>query len=80
MSKANPIKIYFLDNFDSFTYNLVDELTMLGCELVVYRNNISAEVIFNKMPGSIKSFKTLNYEGSQARINGIDVDVIGIRS
>ena len=49
MSKANPIKIYFLDNFDSFTYNLVDELTMLGCELVVYRNNISAEVIFNKM-------------------------------
>ena len=49
MSKVNPIKIYFLDNFDSFTYNLVDELTMLGCELVVYRNNISAEVIFNKM-------------------------------
>ena len=49
MSKTNPIKIYFLDNFDSFTYNLVDELTMLGCELVVYRNNISAEVIFNKM-------------------------------
>ncbi|TMO08543.1 aminodeoxychorismate/anthranilate synthase component II [Pseudoalteromonas sp. S558] len=49
MSKANSIKIYFLDNFDSFTYNLVDELTMLGCELVVYRNNISAEVIFNKM-------------------------------
>ena len=49
MSTANPMKIYFLDNFDSFSYNLVDELTMLGCELVVYRNNISAEVIFNKM-------------------------------
>ncbi|HBW97032.1 MAG TPA: anthranilate synthase component II, partial [Pseudoalteromonas sp.] len=56
MSTANPMKIYFLDNFDSFSYNLVDELTMLGCELVVYRNNISAEVIFNKMrqePGQV---------------------------
>ncbi|MBQ4799037.1 aminodeoxychorismate/anthranilate synthase component II [Pseudoalteromonas sp. MMG006] len=49
MSNANPLKIYFLDNFDSFSYNLVDELTMLGCKLVVYRNNISADVIFNKM-------------------------------
>ncbi|MEL0647818.1 aminodeoxychorismate/anthranilate synthase component II [Pseudoalteromonas agarivorans] len=56
MSNANPLKIYFLDNFDSFSYNLVDELTMLGCELVVYRNNISADVIFNKMrqePGKV---------------------------
>lgn len=56
MSNANPLKIYFLDNFDSFSYNLVDELTMLGCELVVYRNNISADVIFNKMrqePGQV---------------------------
>jgi anthranilate synthase component 2 len=43
------MKIYFLDNFDSFSYNLVDELSMLGCELVVFRNNMSAEVIFDKM-------------------------------
>ena len=49
MSASQPIKIYFLDNFDSFSYNLVDELTMLGGELVVYRNNISADTIFNKM-------------------------------
>ena len=49
MGASQPIKIYFLDNFDSFSYNLVDELTMLGGELVVYRNNISADTIFNKM-------------------------------
>ena len=53
MSKAHPIKIYFLDNFDSFSYNLVDELTMLGAELVVYRNNISAEIIFEKMQAEL---------------------------
>ncbi|RJE70842.1 anthranilate synthase component II [Pseudoalteromonas sp. MSK9-3] len=43
------IKVYFLDNFDSFSYNLVDELSLLGTELVIYRNNISAERIFSEM-------------------------------
>ncbi|WP_171045407.1 aminodeoxychorismate/anthranilate synthase component II [Pseudoalteromonas rubra] len=42
-------KIYFLDNFDSFSYNLVDELSLLGAELVVYRNHLDAETIFAKM-------------------------------
>lgn len=43
------IKVYFLDNFDSFSYNLVDELSLLGTELVIYRNNISAERIVSEM-------------------------------
>ena len=49
MTTTSAYKIYFLDNFDSFSYNLVDELSMLGCQLVVYRNNISALSIFDKM-------------------------------
>lgn len=49
MTITSAYKIYFLDNFDSFSYNLVDELSMLGCQLVVYRNNISAQSIFDKM-------------------------------
>ncbi|MED5512080.1 aminodeoxychorismate/anthranilate synthase component II [uncultured Pseudoalteromonas sp.] len=49
MTTTSAYKIYFLDNFDSFSYNLVDELSMLGCQLVVYRNNISAQNIFDKM-------------------------------
>ena len=28
----------------------------------------SVDVVFNKVPGSIKSFSTLNYEGSQSRV------------
>nr|QPI16471.1 MAG: hypothetical protein NIOZUU157_00369 [Virus NIOZ-UU157] len=28
----------------------------------------SVEVIFNEVPGSVKSFKTVNYEGSQAKV------------
>lgn len=41
--------IYMLDNKDSFTYNLVDELAQLGCELKLYRNTVPAPFIFDKM-------------------------------
>jgi anthranilate synthase component 2 len=43
------ICVFLLDNFDSFTYNLVDELRTLGLELIVYRNSVSATVILQKM-------------------------------
>jgi anthranilate synthase component 2 len=45
----NQICVFLLDNFDSFTYNLVDELRTLGLELIVYRNSVSADVILQKM-------------------------------
>ena len=41
--------VFLLDNFDSFTYNLVDELRTLGLELIVYRNSVSADLILQKM-------------------------------
>lgn len=31
--------IIFIDNFDSFSYNLVDEFRVLGCGVTVYRND-----------------------------------------
>ena len=43
---------------------VVDRNSFYGKEPV----NSSVQVIFNDSPGSIKSFKTINYEGSQAKI------------
>lgn len=37
--------ILLLDNFDSFTYNLVDYFNQLGVECVVKRNDVSLEEI-----------------------------------
>lgn len=47
-SKQN-ISVFLLDNFDSFTYNLVDELRSMGLELTVYRNSVPAQSIYQKM-------------------------------
>jgi anthranilate synthase component 2 len=37
------MKILFLDNFDSFSWNLVDEFEKRGHEVLVYRNDVSLE-------------------------------------
>ncbi|MDR2710368.1 MAG: aminodeoxychorismate/anthranilate synthase component II [Burkholderiales bacterium] len=40
MKKPN---ILFIDNFDSFTFNLVDALSQLGADVEVYRNDVGAD-------------------------------------
>lgn len=40
-----PMKVLFIDNLDSFTYNLVDEFRKLGCDPKVVRNTISMELL-----------------------------------
>ena len=37
--KLNIMKILVIDNYDSFTYNLVHYLEDLNCEVTVYRND-----------------------------------------
>jgi len=49
--------ILFIDNFDSFTYNLVDEFEKLGCSVTIFRNdmdmNFIDEFIEKEKPGLI---------------------------
>lgn len=37
--------IIFIDNFDSFTYNLVDQFRSLGHTVTIYRNSLAAATI-----------------------------------
>ena len=46
--------IFMLDNYDSFTYNLVQYLQMLGAEVVVRRNDeTSVETVLEMKPEAI---------------------------
>ena len=46
--------IVMIDNYDSFTYNLVQELGKLGAELTVYRNDqISVAAIEQQRPAAL---------------------------
>lgn len=41
--------IIFMDNFDSFTYNIVDDLRTMGHNVEIYRNNLSTEFFLEKL-------------------------------
>lgn len=42
-------KIFFIDNQDSFTYNLVEELKSLSFDVEVFRNTVSADYIYKQI-------------------------------
>jgi len=41
--------VFLLDNFDSFTYNLVDQFRVMGVKVTVYRNDLSADFIIEQL-------------------------------
>lgn len=70
------MKVMFIDNFDLFTHNLVDEFGKRSCEAVVYRNNIDIKLI----EGFVKKFKpeliVISSGSGNASNSGSSVDVI----
>lgn len=45
MAQQKPLAVVLLDNVDSFTYNLVDELTRVSDSVSVFRNTLSATTV-----------------------------------
>ncbi|HLG05604.1 MAG TPA: aminodeoxychorismate/anthranilate synthase component II [Gemmatimonadales bacterium] len=42
---AEPLRLVFVDNFDSFTWNLVDEFARRGAEVEVWRNTAPPDLV-----------------------------------
>ena len=49
MENKQMADILLLDNIDSFTYNLVDQLRSSGHRVVIYRNQIAADTIIERL-------------------------------
>jgi len=45
MNTTTKQTLFFLDNFDAFTYNLVDQFKTLGYPVKIYRNSLSAQQV-----------------------------------
>lgn len=70
------MKALLIDNFDSFTYNLVDELKGQGCDVMVYRNDIT----MSQLKAILESFNpkliVLSPGPSHPKNAGICIDLI----
>ena len=43
-----PLHVVFIDNYDSFTFNLVDEFARRGCSVEVWRNSVAPELALRR--------------------------------
>lgn len=46
-------KVFLVDNYDSFTFNLVDFFRRLDCEVIVYRNRLNVKIVDKINPNII---------------------------
>jgi len=70
------MRILIIDNFDSFTYNLVDEFKKLECEVKIYRNNISMALLEKVLDGYKPELIVISPGPSRPRDAGICIDMI----
>lgn len=56
----DALRLVFVDNFDSFTWNLVDEFARRGAEVEVWRNSVTAEHVLARAQGARQSLLVLS--------------------
>lgn len=70
--------LFLLDNFDSFTYNLVDQFRALGHPVRIYRNSLSAQAIFEQISACDDAVLVLSPGPGAPHEAGCMLELIGL--
>ncbi|MFM2479967.1 aminodeoxychorismate/anthranilate synthase component II [Celerinatantimonas sp. YJH-8] len=70
--------IYLLDNFDSFTYNLVDQFRAMGYPVKIYRNSLPAEHIKSQLDNEDDPVLVLSPGPGNPSQSGCLLELIGL--
>jgi anthranilate synthase component 2 len=75
VSLARARRVLFVDNFDSFTYNLVEYVSEHGCETEIHRNTVSLDNVREIDPDAIVLSPGPGHP-KNARDVGVTLDVV----
>lgn len=70
------MNILFIDNFDSFTFNLVEEFEKRKCNVLVYRNNTEEKIIERVITEFKPNLIVLSPGPSVPKNAGICIDLV----
>lgn len=71
-----PLRIVFIDNFDSFTWNLVDEFARRGAEVEVWRNSVPARHALERAQDAPRSLLVLSPGPGAPAAAGCCIDLV----
>lgn len=70
-------RVLFIDNFDSFVYNLIDEFRKRYCNVAVYRNNVPMSIIDSVVENFKPDFIAISPGPSKPSDAGNSMEIIG---
>jgi para-aminobenzoate synthetase component 2 len=70
------MNVLFIDNFDSFTFNLVDEFAKRNCKVLVYRNNAPLEKIHSVVKEFLPRLIVISPGPGSPREAGVCIELI----
>ncbi len=72
-----PLRVLFIDNFDSFTYNLVDEFEKRDCRVLVYRADTGLDELIRIAEGFSPDLLVISPGPGNPDTAGVTLEAIG---
>ena len=74
--KPTQVNVLFIDNFDSFSFNIVDDIKQVGAKVTVVRNDVSMEQVSQFFSNNTISHIVISPGPGKPEDAGICIEVI----